>query len=181
MSLRGLAVAAGCSRTTPYRYFKNKADILAAVRQTQFQRIADQLEQQALSVSDPDDRLTALARCYIDFAMANPDAYRVMYSVNQQNEQGYPELLKQITRAQQPMISAVNDAIEKGSVHGDPINIAHVLWAGLHGIICLHLSDKLHMGRDIEELAEVMIRSLNRAVLCKPLTQAATRRVREGL
>ena len=34
MSLRGLAAAAGCSRTTPYRYFKNKAEILAAVRQS---------------------------------------------------------------------------------------------------------------------------------------------------
>ena len=180
MSLRGLAVAAGCSRTTPYRYFKNKADILAAVRQTQFQRIADEMEQLARTVNDPDKRLTALAHCYLDFAMANPDAYRVMYSVNQQNEQGYPELVKQITRAQQPMISAVHDAIEKGSVHGDPINIAHVLWAGLHGIISLHLSDKLHMGRDIEELAEVMIRSLNRAVLSTPTVQAATRRVREA-
>jgi AcrR family transcriptional regulator len=41
ISLRGLAAAAGCSRTTPYRYFKNKTDILAAVRQSEFQRMAD--------------------------------------------------------------------------------------------------------------------------------------------
>ena len=44
ISLRGLAAEAGCSRTTPYRYFKNKADILAAVRQSEFQRMADATE-----------------------------------------------------------------------------------------------------------------------------------------
>jgi AcrR family transcriptional regulator len=179
MSLRGLAAAAGCSRTTPYRYFKNKEDILAAVRQAQFQRMADEQEV-ARHVSDPDERLVALARAYLSFAMATPDAYRVMYSVAQQDEQRYPELVRQINRAQQPMMTAVDEAIENGFIKGDPINIVHVLWAGLHGIISLHLSDKLHMGRDIEELAEVMIRSLSRAVASKPSAQPAARRVLEA-
>ena len=180
MSLRGLAAAAGCSRTTPYRYFKNKADILAAVRQAQFQRMADDAEEVARSVSNPDERLVALARAYLSFALATPDAYRVMYSVAQQDEQRYPELVRQINRAQQPMMNAVDEAIESGSIKGDPANIVHVLWAGLHGIISLHLSDKLHMRRDIEELAEVMIRSLSRAVASKPSAQPAARRVLEA-
>ena len=180
MSLRGLAAAAGCSRTTPYRYFKNKADILAAVRQSEFQRMAEATEQVARSETDPNQRLIALARTYLEFAMERPDAYRLMYSVNQQDEQRYPELVKQIKRSQQPMLTAANEAIDNGSIHGDPINVVHVLWAGLHGIVSLHLSDKLHMGRDIEELAEVMIRSLNRAVASKPSVQPATTRVAEA-
>ncbi|MFT7286894.1 MAG: AcrR family transcriptional regulator [Halieaceae bacterium] len=180
MSLRGLAAAAGCSRTTPYRYFKNKEDILAAVRQAQFQRMADETEGVAIRVGDPNERLAALARAYLSFAMATPDAYRVMYAVTQQDEQRYPELVRQINRAQQPMMTAVDEAIENGSIKGDPINIVHVLWAGLHGIISLHLSDKLHMGRGIEELSEVMIRSLSRAVASKPAAQPAARRALEA-
>ena len=180
MSLRGLAAAAGCSRTTPYRYFKNKEDILAAVRQAQFQRMADDAEEVAGRVNDPDERLVALARAYLSFALATPDAYRVMYSVAQQDEQRYPELVRQVNRAQRPMMTAVDEAIESGSIKGDPTNIVHMLWAGLHGIISLHLSDKLHMGRNIEELAEVMIRSLSRAVASKPSEQPAARRVLEA-
>lgn len=176
MSLRALAAAAGCSRTTPYRYFKNKEDILAAVRQAQFQRMADDAEEVARTERDPGERLVALARAYLSFALATPDAYRVMYSVAQQDEQRYPELVRQINRAQRPMMTAVDEAIESGSIKGDPTNIVHVLWAGLHGIISLHLSDKLHMGRNIEELAEVMIRSLSRAVASKPSPQPAARR-----
>ena len=41
VTMRALADEAGCSRTTPYRYFKNKAEILAAVRTTGFRRLAD--------------------------------------------------------------------------------------------------------------------------------------------
>lgn len=180
VSLRGLAAAAGCSRTTPYRYFKNKADILAAVRESEFQRMADESEKVALAEIDPAKRLVTLARSYVNFAITRPDAYRVMYSVNQKDEQHYPDLVKQIKRSQQPMLNAANEAIDKGLIDGDPINIVHVLWAGLHGIISLYLSDKLHMGRDIDELAEVMIRSLSRSVATNPSEQPATERVLEA-
>ena len=92
MSLRGLAAAAGCSRTTPYRYFKNKADILAAVRQAEFRRMADELERVAACERDPLDKLDALARAYLAFAINRPDAYRVMYSITQSDEQAVPPI-----------------------------------------------------------------------------------------
>ncbi|NND00383.1 MAG: TetR/AcrR family transcriptional regulator [Gammaproteobacteria bacterium] len=177
ISLRALAAEAGCSRTTPYRYFKNKADILAAVRQSGFQRMADATESAAESERDPDNKLLVLARAYLRFAVEWPDAYRVMFEVNQVNEQRYPQLVEQIKRTQQPMISAVNEAIRAGSIEGDPVNIVHVLWAGLHGLIALHLSNKLHLGRDIDELAEVMIHSLSRAIATRPSKQPAARRI----
>lgn len=179
MSLRGLAAAAGCSRTTPYRYFKNKADILAAVRQEEFKRIADESEAVAEQTEDPSVRLVELAKTYINFALSRPDAYRVMFSVSQHDEQQYPELVKQIKRSQAPMLTAAREAIEQGHIHGDALNVVHVLWAGLHGMITLHLSDKLHMGREISELAEVMIRSLSRAVATSPAAEPAAARILE--
>ena len=179
LSLRNLAAAAGCSRSTPYRYFKNKADILAAVRESAFRRTADSMEAVAESVDDPVERLEALAKAYLEHALERPDAYRVMHAVSHQDEQQYPELLKQIKRSQRPMLQAVNDAIDAGSVEGDAINIAHILWAGLHGIVSLHLSDKLHMGRDIEELGAVMIRTLGRAIAVSPSGEPATQRIME--
>lgn len=163
ISLRSLASAAGCSRTTPYRYFKNKAEILAALRESEFQRMADSLEAATQGIQDPLERLTLLAKTYLDFALTRPDAYRVMHSIVHQDEQQYPDLVQQIKRSQKPMLSAVHEAIDAGAMEGDASNVAHTLWAGLHGIISLHLSDKLQLGRDIEELGEVMIRSMGRA------------------
>ena len=47
--MRQLAEALGCSPKTPYRYFKDKADILATVRAQAFAKFADALEKAALS------------------------------------------------------------------------------------------------------------------------------------
>ena len=66
-------------------------------------------------------------------------------------------------------------------MHGDPVNIAHMLWAGLHGLISLHLSHMLGDERDIEELAQVTIRSLARAVASKPTAAPAARRMRSSI
>ena len=44
VTMRQLAEALGCSPKTPYRYFKDKADILATVRAQAFAKFADALE-----------------------------------------------------------------------------------------------------------------------------------------
>src|ERR1700748_906445 len=44
VTMRQLAEALGCSPKTPYRYFKDKADILATVRAQAFGKFADALE-----------------------------------------------------------------------------------------------------------------------------------------
>ena len=44
VTMRQLAEALGCSPKTPYRYFKDTADILATVRAEAFSRVADTLE-----------------------------------------------------------------------------------------------------------------------------------------
>ena len=176
ITLRGLAASAGCSRTTPYRYFKNKAGILAALRQREFARMADTLEAAAVAESNSNKRLVALATAYLRFALDYPDAYRVMYEVDQQDSQLYPELLAQIDRSGQPIKTIITQAVQSGVMHGDPLNIALTQWAGLHGLISLYLSDMLGSERNMDELAEVMVRSLGRAVSTTPSAGPAARR-----
>ena len=75
ISLRTLAADLCCSRTTPYRYFKNKADILAALRQREFGRIADTLAATLEQEPDTSKQLEALLRAYLHFAIQYPDSY----------------------------------------------------------------------------------------------------------
>ena len=175
VTLRALADEAGCSRTTPYRYFKDKAEILAAVRTTGFERLAEALEAAARAERDPSRRLEALGRTYLRFARDEPHAYRVMYEISQQDEHRYPELVKQIQRTQQPMLDTVEECVRTGVVDGDPVDLTHVLWASLHGLNALHLADKLHLGRDFDALAEVMVRFLGRALSPRPMSRPTTR------
>jgi len=177
VSLRRLATEAGCSRSTPYRYFKNKAAILAAVRQMKFGQLAEAMERAVESGANSQQKLRALAEAYFRFAQQNPDAYRLMYEFNQRDEHLYPDLVTQIERTQQVTLDAVAAAVQDGDIEGDPVNIASTLWAALHGLNSLHLADKLKLKRDFRELSEVMIRSLERAIATNPSKKSATRRL----
>jgi AcrR family transcriptional regulator len=177
ISLRKLSADLSCSRTTPYRYFKNKADILAALRQREFARIADTLEAALVQEPNSNKQFDALCRAYLDFAIQHPDSYRVMYTVAQPDLAQYSELQAEVNRSADPMRKVVNTSVASGIMQGDPVNICFILWAGLHGLISLHLADLLGDKREIEELATVMVRSLIQAVSTEPSKEAAAKRI----
>ncbi|AEE23261.1 MAG: TetR/AcrR family transcriptional regulator [Paraglaciecola chathamensis] len=168
ISLRALAADLRCSRTTPYRYFKNKADILAALRQREFARIADTLETALGKEPTLSKQLSALCHAYFEFALAFPDSYGVMYSVSQPDLSKYTALESEIARSSMPMRHVVRAAVNAGILKGDPVDICYVVWAGLHGLISLHLSHMLGEQRDVTQLATVMIDSLIRSVSEEP-------------
>src|SRR4029453_16248872 len=76
VTMRQLAEALGCSPKTPYRYFKDKADILATVRAQAFAKLAHTLEKAAASATDPAERERLTGEAYLNFALKNPHAYR---------------------------------------------------------------------------------------------------------
>jgi len=85
VTMRQLAEALGCSPKTPYRYFKDKADILATVRAEAFARFSDALEQAAASAADPLERGRHVAEAYLKFALGNPHAYRAVGNILTKN------------------------------------------------------------------------------------------------
>src|SRR5476649_2580552 len=75
VTMRELADALKVSSMTPYRYFKDKDAILAAVRTRAFNRFAAAMET-ASDTAKPQS-----GNAYLDFALANPAAYRLMFDV----------------------------------------------------------------------------------------------------
>jgi hypothetical protein len=73
-------------------------------------------------------------------------------SLAQEPEEHYPELAEQSGRSFRYLVDAVEDAARAGIVEGDPLTIAHLLWASTHGLVALHLAGKLTLGRTLEEL-----------------------------
>ncbi len=165
VSMRRLASEMGCSAMTPYRYFENRDALFAMVRTAAFRRFADQQREAADGVKDPIERLSRLKEAYVAFAMAEPDAYRIMFELRQRPAGTYPELAAESRRGFSYFHAAVVDAIKTGALQGDPLTVAHLLWAGAHGIVSLHLAGKLAMGLTISDLSEhlVPIYAINRS------------------
>jgi AcrR family transcriptional regulator len=157
VTMRSLAAELGCSPMTPYRYFDGKAEIFAMVKADAYRRFADAEEAAAATAADPAARLTVLARAYVDFALAEPDAYRIMFELAQAADDAYPELQAQARRAWGALRDAVGAAVAAGLIAGDADDVAHLYWAQVHGLVALHLAGKLTLGRTLEELLQALL------------------------
>lgn len=155
VSMRSVAKAVGVSAMTPYRYFANKDELFAQVRTEAFRRFADAQQQAFASTEDPRQRLIALAHAYVDYALADPDAYRIMFELSQAPAGTYPELDRESGRAFSFLLRATEAVGAR-----EPIVTAQLSWAQVHGLVSLHLAGKLVGGRTLPQLLKVALETL---------------------
>lgn len=146
VTMRQLASALGVSPMTPYRYFRDKDDILAAVRTNGFNRFAEALEKARDGARSPRAKGAAVGEAYIDFAFEHPHTYKLMFDLNQPTGGAYPELVEAAGRAHETMTAWVKDLVTGGDLQGDADEIGTMYWAATHGAIVLEMSGKLPEG-----------------------------------
>ncbi|MDP3749113.1 MAG: TetR/AcrR family transcriptional regulator [Phenylobacterium sp.] len=146
VTMRQLAAELGVSPMTPYRYFADKEDILAAVRTNGFNRFADALEGAYASARGVRAKGAAVGEAYVTFAFEHPQTYKAMFDLNQPHEENYPDLVAAALRARATQTSYVKDLIAEGILAGDPEEIGRMFWAAAHGAVGLELAGKLPAG-----------------------------------
>lgn len=159
VTMRAVADELGVSAMTSYRYLAGKDELFALVRAEAFRRFADRLEAAAGRAAsrglDPATRLIRLKRAYVEFALDEADAYRIMFELRQPDDAANsPELARESRRAFGCLHDAVRDAVVAGALAGDPLTVAHLLWASTHGLVSLHLAGRLS-ARSLEQLAAI--------------------------
>ncbi|MGH8784998.1 MAG: TetR/AcrR family transcriptional regulator [Cupriavidus necator] len=142
VSMRSLAKALGCSATTPYRYFKNKDEILAAVRAVILDRASAKLEAVGRVQTDAISRARAHTKAFVDFAFDEPNAYRLVYDLYQPDEAHYPELVRANARSVRVMTGYVEQLIAEGYLQGDPESLGYLYFAAVHGLIVLRMTGR---------------------------------------
>ena len=150
VTMRQLAAELGVSPMTPYRYFQDKDDILAAVRANAFNRFAESLETARASGRDARTRGQSTGEAYVTFALEHPHSYKLMFDLNQPNIEKYPQLIAAGQRARATMTDHVQDSIKAGLFAGDPEKIGMMLWAAVHGVVVLQLAGMLPPGKALD-------------------------------
>lgn len=153
VTMRQLADALGCSPKTPYRYFKDKADILATVRAQAFARFSEALERAAAEVKEPSDRGRLTSEAYLQFALKNPHAYRIMFEIDAPVDEKHPELGPAAEQAARYITRGAEEMVAAGVIDVDPKLFGWTMWAGIHGIVMLHQSGMLGHGPDYKSLS----------------------------
>lgn len=156
LNMRDLAAKLGVSAMTPYRYFKDKDEILSAIRTRAFNIFADRLEAALAMPGTPPEKSRAVGNAYVQFALDQPCCYRLMFERPSPRMTPLPELFAAERRARATMTDHVRLMVREGHVKGDPQLIGPVFWAGLHGVVTLHLAGALAEGGEFETiLAEI--------------------------
>jgi AcrR family transcriptional regulator len=154
VTMRQLAEALGCSPKTPYRYFKDKADILATVRAQAFAKFADALEAAATAApDDPVARVQRVGEAYHRFAMTNPHAYRIMFDLDAPIDSEHPDLGPQSRRAATHITRLAEQLAKAGLIDVDPVLFGWSMWAATHGLVMLRQAGMLDHAPDYRTLA----------------------------
>ena len=159
-TMREVAAELGVSAMTPYRYFKDKDEILAAVRAKAFDRFADALENAFNAEGDAVARARKVGEAYIMFAFSDSASYRLMFDTYQPEEKTYPDLVRAAARARKTMTDYVRALVDQGMLNGDPVMMGHVFWAALHGAVVLQLAGKLGEECDFVTLTEEAFKAI---------------------
>jgi AcrR family transcriptional regulator len=165
VTIRQLAGALGVSAMTPYRYFKDKDAILAAVRARAFQRFAEAME--CVTPADA-AHWEYPGEAYVDYALSHPDAYKLMFDVNQATVANHPDLVRAMERARATMSAGMKDAPQlKGA---DIPLIAHAFWSAMHGPIMLELAGMIRPPIDARAILRVSLPRLIAGIIADPKT-----------
>lgn len=142
IGLRELARGVGVSSAAPYRHFRNKAALLAAVAIEGFDRFRATLE--AARESSPDEaQLAAMSRAYVQFARDHRALFQLMFSP-EADRRKFPALKAAAQAAFAPLAQVA--ARESKDA---PLETAIGAWALAHGLSNLLLDDDL-LAFDVE-------------------------------
>jgi AcrR family transcriptional regulator len=156
-TLREVARRAGISHNAPYRHFREKDELLAAVAAEGFERLAEALGKpgQSPRARHPNPalhRFQASGLAYVRFALRSPEHLQVMFDWPLDLDR-YPELSVSSKRAFGVLVELVEAAQLEGSLPGgDPLALACIAWSLVHGVAKLAIARKLPFQSESEIL-----------------------------
>lgn len=171
LSIRKLAERIGYAPGTIYLYFRDRDDLTRKICVRGFEELSKSMQAATANPGDAAARLAALLHAYADFALKNPETYRLSFMENPafaaemlhskplETETGagrkaFAELVKTLLELKE------NGRLDKAE---DENLLAEMLWTAVHGIVSLKL---IYPAFPVNSV-EVLINKLIETVLAK--------------
>jgi AcrR family transcriptional regulator len=164
LSMRNLAAKVGYSATAIYSYFADKNAVLRALLDTDCAALCRAMGN-GTAAPDPIERLREMGRAYVEFGLRNPGHYRVLMMT-----EAVPGVMDDNPSRGDPardayalLRQAAADGVRAGRFRPeftDADQLAQLVWAGVHGIVSLHLNlgrEPWFNWRPVEETARRLI------------------------
>jgi len=140
LSLRAAARRAGVSHAAPYRHFRDRDALLAAVAAEGFRRLDAAL---ARAAAADEDEAPALAEAYVAFALDHPGLYRLMFGPCVAGREDDPVLAAAAAAAYGRLAAAGARRLAGRPEAPPPGLFALAAWSLVHGLASLLLDGRL--------------------------------------
>lgn len=138
LTLRAVARRAGVSATAPYRHFADKAALLAAIAADGFRGLAAAMRDAAAGIAEPRERMAAIGRAYVVYAVGNSAVMRLMFGPEIADKSAHPELRDAGADAFGVL---AGELVAAGDGAGSPAALA--AWSLVHGLATLLIDNQV--------------------------------------
>ena len=166
VALREVSRRVGVSHNAAYRHFADREALLGAVGEAGMELLTQAMHRRLAGVPDGLDpvaraqqRLRAVGRAYVEFALAEPGLFRTAFSALAHTAPVEPEGTPEEDAGPYALLNTVLDElVEAGHLAPERRPNADVVcWSGVHGVAVLHLDGPLK-DAPAEELEASLLR-----------------------
>jgi len=133
LSMRRMAEELGISATALYRHYAGKDELLDAVADRGFEKLAADFRE-AAKKRTPRARLLAVFESFRAFALKRPALFDLMFFSQRPGARRFPG---DIASGASPTANVVVELLKQMKVK-DPLDVALLLWAEAQGLVSLH-------------------------------------------
>jgi AcrR family transcriptional regulator len=142
LSTRALAGRMGYAPGTLYNIFHNLDDLVFALNTRTVGELRSRMEQRAADALAPPERIRRMALGYLDYALAHPHLWRLAFQHQAPEGQEVPEATTEQTNAVFAAVAGLLGELRPATPEL-LMTQAAALWAGVHGVCHLAVTDKL--------------------------------------
>ncbi len=143
VTLRAVAHAVGVSHNAPYRHFKDRNALLAAIAERDFRMLALAFEGTRLGDAEPIQRLKEALGLFIQYGRDYPARYRLLFSDPGIGAAG-GSLEAAALKAFTAFAGLVEDAQSTGALPPTPTReLAGLIYATAHGLVDLQAGGRM--------------------------------------
>lgn len=166
-TIRRIAEEVGVSSTAIYLHFRDKAEMLLEIGEGAFSELAQRNAAIRAEPMAPADRVRRMLEAYLDFALANPNAFRLaLDSAAGEAASATPEAASELGHAcYLEFEQAVAELADDGRLLAPPDVAAQALWAAVHGLASLLITKTGFPWADPRRVQRTLLDSLGRGLL----------------
>lgn len=162
VTIRKIAEQIEYSPPMVYEYFASKEDMLLELLREGFRLLAATMRRAFDATEDDEERLLRIGEAYCQFVSTYPELYQVMHSLGGLPLDTQERMLGIQETSGIALEALITWAQAKRVTLDDPAEMVDVLWASLHGLVCLYI---IYCPQEADHRAERLARRTIQSLL----------------